>query len=61
MSYLIIEPLDIKIRRFIAKLLKREDKKVVQFDKEAKRAFEASHPWLKDPETNGENKGGSGA
>ena len=39
MSYVIIEPLDIKIRRFIAKLLKREDKKVVRFDKEAMRAI----------------------
>ena len=61
MSYLIIEPLNIKVRRAMAKLLKRDDPKVIQFDKEAKRAFETSHPWLKPPETNDENKGGSGA
>ena len=61
MSYLIIELLDIRIRRAMAKLLKRDDPKVIQFDEEDKRAFEASHPWLKDPETNDENKGGSGA
>lgn len=59
MSYVIIEPLNIKIRRAIAKLLKRDDQKVIQFDKDAKRAFEASHPWLKDAETNGENAGGT--
>ncbi len=29
----IVDPIDIKIRRWIAKLLKREDKKVVQYDK----------------------------
>lgn len=39
MAYIIIEPLNIKIRRFIAKLLKREDKKVVQFDKKAMSAM----------------------
>ena len=44
MSYIITEPLDIKIRRAMAKLLKRDDPKVIRFDKEAERAFEASHP-----------------
>lgn len=61
MSYIITEPLNIKIRRAMAKLLKREDPKVIQFDKKAERAFDASHPWLKALETNDENKGGSGA
>lgn len=61
MSYIIIEPLNIKVRRAMAKLLKRDDPKVIQFDKEAKLAFETSHPWLKTPETNDENQGGSGA
>lgn len=58
MSYVIIEPLDIKIRRAMSKLLKRDDQKVIQFDEEAKRAFEAAHPWLKDSEKNDENLGG---
>ena len=61
MSYMITEPLSIKIRRAMAKLLKRDDQKVSQFDREAKRAFEASHPWLKDPEKNDENESDTGA
>lgn len=61
MSYTIIEPLNIKIRRAMAKLLKRDDQKVIQFDKEAKRAFEAGHPWLKDSEKNDENESDTGA
>ena len=61
MSYVIIEPLDIKIRRAMAKLLKRDDPKVIRFGKEAKRAFEASHPWLKDSEKNDENESDTGA
>ena len=61
MSYVITEPLNIKIRRFIAKLLKKEDKKVVQFDKEAERAFEASHPWQKGSKTGDGNEGNGNA
>ena len=56
MSYIIIEPLNIKIRRTISKLLKRDDPKVIRFDEEVKRAFEASHPWLKDSEANDGNE-----
>ena len=58
MSYKIIEPLDIKIRRAMAKLLKRDDPKVIRFDKEAERTFEASHPWLEDSEKHDGNVGG---
>ena len=58
MSCMIIEPPDIKIRRAMAKLLKRDDQKVIRFDKEAERAFETGHPWLKDSEKNDENVGG---
>ena len=61
MAYIIIEPLNIKIRRAMAKLLKRDDPKVIRFDKVAERAFEESHPWSKDSETNDENKGGRDA
>ncbi|MBQ7696344.1 MAG: hypothetical protein IJT50_14615 [Lentisphaeria bacterium] len=59
MSYVIIEPLDIRIRRAISKLLKRTDPKVVRFDREARRAFTASHPWLEGSEDG--NKGGNDA
>lgn len=61
MSYKIIEPLDLRIRRAMAKLLKRDDPKVIRFDKEAERAFEASHPWLKASGKNDGNENGSGA
>lgn len=61
MSYKIIEPLDIKIRRAMAKLLKRDDPKVIRFDKEAERALEASHPWLKDSEKCDGNEGNGDA
>ena len=61
MSYIIIEPLNIKVRRAMAKLLKRDDPKVIRFDKEAERAFEASHPWLKASGKNDGNENGSGA
>ena len=49
MSYVVIEPFNIKIRRAISKVLKRSDQKVEEFDQKVKEAFEASHPWLKTP------------
>ena len=60
MTCIIIEPLNIKIRRTISKLLKRDDPKVIQFDEEVKRAM-ASHPWVKNSETDDENEGGTDA
>ena len=61
MSYLIIEPLDIKIRRAIAKALNRDDRKVIEFDEKARRAFEASHPWVKTSGKADGNEGEGGA
>ena len=34
-AFFVIEPFNIKVRRFIAKLLNREDKVVTEFDKKA--------------------------
>lgn len=55
MSFVIIEPLDIRIRRAISKLLKRSDQKVIRFDEAVRRAALASHPWLENPAADGEN------
>lgn len=59
-SFMIIEPLNIKIRRAMAKLLKRDDPNVIQFDEEVKRAM-ARCSRVKDSETDDENEGGADA
>ena len=50
MSYVVIEPINIKIRRLISKILKRDDQKVIKFDKEAIQAFKISYGDFSDDE-----------
>lgn len=43
MSYVVIEPLNIKVRRFIEKMTGNKDEKVKEFDDNHKKMFDASH------------------
>lgn len=43
MSYVVVEPLNIKVRRFIEKMTGNKDEKVKEFDDNHKKMFDASH------------------
>ena len=55
MSYVIIEPLNIKIRRFLAKCRGTEDPVVKDFDRMHRDLFNASHGVFKSPDTEKES------
>lgn len=50
MSYIIVEPLSIKVRRFIEKMTGNKDAKVTKFDDNHRKMFNASHGIIEKQE-----------
>lgn len=50
MSYVVVEPLNIKVRRFIEKMTGNKDAKVAEFDDNHRKMFNASHGIIEKQE-----------